>query len=412
MSERNSEELSRPLGGRILSGREIFYADQAARKLADLAPEVKEKLLREFGLSAFPAVFLLHEVKLALACADALFLRVILRSRLFISLHCLGVAALCLSSAYAGRSPFNLDVLRRDGYGMAKISPPSGKISGSAVFASQGANAMHIHGTVNGRPATLVVDTGWGGRAGVYLDSNFANTLKLTMEGGADVGHSVSGAAMSLQKAGSGTVVLGNVQLNGVPFYAGKIKGFSVTETRESAWISGAVSGGFLRAASAVLDLPNFRLYLRPPGRGRPVSLGPALKAAGLSEIPFTVGDYGCVVDVEINGLTGKMVVDTGAYFSCIDSRFASQFKGGTYATYTGSIDAAGVVSRNHATSLQTMRVAGVPVHLPDDVAVDKYSFYSPSGGKVVGLLGMDVLGHNWGIIDFGNEKLYLAEAK
>ena len=335
------------------------------------------------------------------------------RSRLLIHLRCLGVAALCLSSAYAGRSPIHLEALRRDGYGVANISPPSGRVSRSAILETQRrSNAMVIHGAVNGRPATLLVDTGWGGGAGVYLDNNFANTLKLPMQGGADVGHSVSGTAMSLQKAGSGTVVLGNVQLNGVPFYAGKIKGFGVTEARETGWVSGAVSRGFLRAASAVLDLPNFRLYLRPPGRGRPASLGPALKAVGLSEIPFTIGDYGCLVDVEINGLTGKMVMDTGAYYSCIDSRFASQFKGGTYATYTGSIDAAGVISRNHATRLQTIKVAGVPVRLPDDVTVDKYAFYSPSGGKVVGLLGMDVLGHNWGIIDFGSEKLYLAEAK
>ena len=35
----------------------FFNADQAARKLVDLDPEVKEKLLREFGLSAFPARF-------------------------------------------------------------------------------------------------------------------------------------------------------------------------------------------------------------------------------------------------------------------------------------------------------------------------------------------------------------------
>jgi hypothetical protein len=42
---------------RNLSGREFFDADPAARKLVDPDPEVKEELLREFGLSAFPAVF-------------------------------------------------------------------------------------------------------------------------------------------------------------------------------------------------------------------------------------------------------------------------------------------------------------------------------------------------------------------
>ena len=35
----------------------FFNADQAARKFVDLDPEVKEKLLREFGLSAFPTRF-------------------------------------------------------------------------------------------------------------------------------------------------------------------------------------------------------------------------------------------------------------------------------------------------------------------------------------------------------------------
>jgi hypothetical protein len=39
-------------------------------------------------------------------------------------------------------------------------------------------------------------------------------------------------------------------------------------------------------------------------------------------------------------------------------------------------------------------------------------SFYTTSGGKVIGLLGMDVLGQNWGIIDFGQQKLYFASAK
>src|ERR1700731_3449637 len=153
------------------------------------------------------------------------------RSRLLIYLRCLGVAALCLSSAYAGRSPIHLEALSRDGYGVANITPPSGRVSRSALLETpRASNAMVIHGTVNGRPASLVVDTGWGGGAGVYLDSSFANTLKLPMQGGAEVGHSVSGTAMSLQKAGSGTVVLGNVQLNGVPFSAGKIPGFGVTE--------------------------------------------------------------------------------------------------------------------------------------------------------------------------------------
>jgi predicted aspartyl protease len=319
------------------------------------------------------------------------------RSRLLISLHCLGVAALCLSSVYAGRSPINLDALRRDGYGVVPVNQPR-------------PNDLAVRGTINGRNATLVLDTGWGAE-GISLDSNYARSLKLVTEGAKRFGHSATGAIMSVEKATAGAVVLGNVQLTGVPLLVGTFKGLRHEQVREFVWASGFVGAGFLHTNSAVLDLPNFRLYLRPPGKGRLAVIGPALRAVGFSEVPFELANNQCLVDVEINGVGGKMIVDTGATLSVLDTRFASQIKVRGYQAEISGIDAAGIVNRSRVGTTGSLKIGGIPARAPE-MTLDTCGFYTHSGGKIIGLLGMDVLGQNWGIIDFGNRKLYFSGAK
>jgi predicted aspartyl protease len=140
--------------------------------------------------------------------------------------------------------------------------------------------------------------------------------------------------------------------------------------------------------------------------------LGSALKAVGLSEVPITWGGHGHFqVDVEINGVTGKMVIDTGCTFSVVDTRFAAQMKDSGYASGISMIDAAGVANQMRLTRARSFKIGGVAMH-PPDITLSPGSFYTISGGKVIGLLGMDVLGQNWGIIDFGQQKLYFASAK
>jgi hypothetical protein len=320
------------------------------------------------------------------------------RSRLgfFVILRCLGAGGLCLSSAYAS-SPITLATLGRDGYGMVPINRPQ-------------PNLLVVRGTVNGRDATLVLDTG-SGLDGISLDSGYAMSLKLPTE--AVKGHSISstGVPMSVRKGMPGLVVLGNVQIKGVPLFVGTFQGLRNEQMRQSIGAIGFVGAGFLRTNSAVIDLHNLRLYLRPPGTGRRAVLGPALKAVGLSEVPFAGRGGQFLVDVEINGATGKMIMDTGATLSGIDSRFASQIRVTGYDSRLSSIDVAGVISQKKLAKVGSFRIAGVPVHAPD-LTVGTFSCYSASGGKVIGVLGMDVLGQNWGIIDCGNQKLYFSKAK
>jgi hypothetical protein len=198
-------------------------------------------------------------------------------------------------------------------------------------------------------------------------------------------------------------VGLGNVQIKGVPLFIGKF--------RPGTGANGFAGAGFLRTNSAIIDLHNLLLYLRPPGTGRRAVLGPALKAAGLSEIPLAVQGRHFLVDVEISGVPAKMFIDTGAYLTCVDSRFAAQIKAKGYDSRLVEVDAAGVMNKRQLTKVGSFKIGGVPVYGPH-FTLGAYGFYAASGGKVIGLLGMDLLGQNWGIIDFGNQKLYVSQAK
>jgi hypothetical protein len=77
-----------------------------------------------------------------------------------------------------------------------------------------------------------------------------------------------------------------------------------------------------------------------------------------------------------------------------------------TRASRTMMIDAAGVEARTKLTNLGSFRIAGVNVRAPD-LRIGRFAFYDRSHGKVIGLLGMDILGTNGAIIDFGQKKLY-----
>jgi hypothetical protein len=328
--------------------------------------------------------------------------------RRFVIFFHLGLAGLCLSTAEA-RSPLSLDILVRDGYGVVPINQPK-------------PNTLVVSAVIDGRKMALVLDTGFG-EEGITLDSSYSG-MSVPREATVHRSETASGKTVDIRKGMAQSVVMGNVHISGAPLFFGTFKGFYeeqkdkfVSESRidEATRVgaSGFVGRGFLKTNNAIIDLQNLRLYLRPPGKGRRVQLGAALKGVGMAEASFSQmagGNY--LVDVEVNGVSGKMIMDTGATITGLDPRFAAQAKARGYGRRDlESLDAAGVHSSTDLAETRSFKIGGIPVRSPT-LTMDNYPFYSASGGKIVGLLGVDVLGQNWGIIDFGQEKLYFAKAK
>src|SRR5450432_2444263 len=85
-------------------------------------------------------------------------------SRFRQSLCCLVLFALGIPSAHA-KSPINLSVIQRDGYGAVPIKQPQ-------------PNILIIQARVNGHPVRLILDTG-DLVEGITLDSDYARVLHL-----------------------------------------------------------------------------------------------------------------------------------------------------------------------------------------------------------------------------------------
>lgn len=301
-------------------------------------------------------------------------------------------ALLLLVSTLPLHARVSFDALQRDGYGMVALERPE-------------PNVLAVLATINGRKARLVVDTGWG-EDGLTVHSGYLSALHSpgSMK---QIGYSASGKRMgAMHRSTADVVSLGNVQMRQVPIYCGSLGALEHSSNRKIG-ADGFLGSGFLQTCSAIVDLHNLRLYLRPPGTGRRAIIGGAMKAQGLSEIPLTFGNHNCFVPVEINGNSGTMIVDTGASFAGVDQRYLEKIKLAARTSRVQSIDATGTLSRTGLTELKSFHIAGVPVYAPD-LRSGRFGFYDHSRGAVVGLLGMDILGKNGSIIDFGQKKLYL----
>ncbi|HVF71447.1 MAG TPA: aspartyl protease family protein [Chthoniobacterales bacterium] len=305
----------------------------------------------------------------------------------------LAIQMVCLVAPIA-KARIDLSILQQQGYGMVELKRPH-------------PNTLTLKATINGQSAVLIVDTGWSGH-GITVDSESAGSLKMPLTDDPGRRQSLSGKHLTGFKKGvANTVSLGNVQMHNVPVLVGYISGLHAASVRREIGATGFLSAGFLRTCSAVIDLHNLRLYLRPPGTGHRTVLGPAMRGAGLAEIPFTItGNALALVDAEINGASGAMIVDTGKTLTGVDTRFASKIKVVGHSSRVGTLDAAGAIIRTELAKIQSFKIGGVRLRAPD-VRLEKFPLYTQTSGRVIGLLGIDILGPNGAIIDFGNLKLY-----
>src|SRR3954447_19532552 len=284
-----------------------------------------------------------------------------------------GLLAICFSAA-AAKWPLTLEAVARDGYGVVTIKRPQ-------------PNTLVVPISIKGRSLNVVVDTGFGAD-GIVLDSDLSSL-------------GPRGVAESLD--------IGNVTLNIAPVYFGKYQGLAAL--RHLVSVDGFLTNGFLRTNSAIVDLHNSRLCIRPPQTGRAVRIGPALERVGFVEAPFTISSQGqCLVDVEINGQRGKMIMATGAFLSGVDRRFASAVRATGSDRGIRTVDVSGSQTTSAVAATTSFKLGGLPIH-PPQLTLTTYPFYTSSGGKEIGLLGIDILGQNWSIIDFGAQRIYFAAA-
>lgn len=318
-------------------------------------------------------------------------------------LHAIALLSAAISSAVAQN--VNLEPLRSSGYGVVRLE----RIR---------PNIITLKADIDGKAERLLVDTGWLEDGVGVLDQNL----------GAIAAPITGTAIRSRSRQLAGRVTLGNVQLTSVPIVHGKFPQLQNSLMRRAVAATGIIGTGFLQTCSAFLDLENLRLYLRPPGQGRRVIVSRGLTAAGLAAVPMQQTPQRAeLVEAEINGLRGRMLVDTGAYLAAVDSRLAAQIQARPIVTHYGfprpsnsddfthitridrhASEARELVENIPMTPLHSFRLGGVPVRVPN---IRLRKIEAPTGLEVIGALGMDILGRNGSIIDFAQQQLYFYPA-
>jgi hypothetical protein len=296
----------------------------------------------------------------------------------------------------------NLEPLRGSGYGVVR-------------FERIRPNVLTVNADIDGKAFRLLVDSGWLEDGIGVVDQSVGTAA------GPSTGTQISRSRGPRARE----VTLGNVRLTGVPIVHGAFPQLRETLIRRKIGANGIIGTGFLRTCSALVDLENLRLYLRPPGQGRHVVIGRGLTTAGLAEIPMQDAQaHAQLVDAEVNGVAGTMLVDTGSYLAAIDLRLAQEIGARPVPTKLGhprpwtmtefsrvtridehASEAWDLVENAPATKLQSFRLHGVPVRVAD---IRLRQIRPVPGLTLMGLLGMDILGSNGAIIDFSQAKLYL----
>ena len=162
-------------------------------------------------------------------------------------------------------------------------------------------NDLVVRATVNGRDVSLILDTGWGAD-GISLNSGYLRSLHLQAEALNGRAETATGRKIVMTKGTAETVVLGNVQIKGVPLFFGTFDALSDRRVRQRIGADGFVGAGSLRINSAIL-IRNLRLLSSTAWNGRLSS-----RTGSSRGFPETLAGphHGQpLADAEINGRAG-----------------------------------------------------------------------------------------------------------
>ena len=299
-------------------------------------------------------------------------------------------------------------------FGAPKVSSIAGVLieeGYTPLTLKRAGNEFYVSCKLNGRSASLIVDTGAGQ---TVIASALLRSLGLPLTKGEENVYGMMGLAGKNIKAGEiKDFQVGLYQAGAHPVSAWDFSYFGSAVRASS--MDGLLGIDFLHRHQAVIDCFRMHLFLKPPSApSTSATLSAGLRAGGCMEIPMKpVSHRGLTVPARINGRSGYLVVDTGAAHTLLSQsaiaglnmQIAALSGLGKYAVQ----DVGKNVSRVNKAHFTTMEVGNFSVP-PQWLLVGDLPHASSGGTDNVffGYLGQDLLAWYVGIIDCGALKLFL----
>lgn len=271
-------------------------------------------------------------------------------------------------------------------------------------------NQLLVHVRINGRPATLMVDSGAPAtlinlkrRADFHLGGIGPNS-------GLPTSVIVNGVADKLAIVHN--LRLGTLNIADMPVVLTSVSSPSrVAKLVKEQEIDGILGVDVLFATKAVMDCQDQVLILNRypelPGGDKTLDL------RGFHRMRLHVSEgYNLFVNGSINGKQTKLLVDTGAVVTTLHRPFVRQLKIPYYAT---SLTSSGIHRKEDEVDVARIRrlsVGSVDMYGKAIGVADLKWLFPESNSRearpVAGLLGSELLKSHHAIIDFGTRTLYL----
>ena len=306
--------------------------------------------------------------------------------------------------------------------GAAQISSLAGVLiekGYTPVKLKRASNHFYVSCKLNGRSASLLVDTGAGA---TLIEPAMLKSLGVPLTKVEGDWYGFLGPAAKSMNAGE----IKDFQVG--PYQAGahRVGAWDFSSYRRAKGaprMDGILGIDFLHRNQAVIDCFQMDLFLKPPSvSSASATLSAGLRAGGCTEIPIQVTHRGSTVPAQINGRSGYLVVDTGMRntmlsehaIAGLDLHVAALAGSGKRTGIGGTIRYGVQDIGKNVSSIQRAYVDKMEIGnfgLPSQWVVVGELPYSKSSGTdniFFGYLGQDLLAYYVGIIDCAAMQLFL----
>ncbi len=280
-------------------------------------------------------------------------------------------------------------------------------------------NSSYVSCKLNGRSASLVVDTGAGA---TFIGPGMLRSLGVPLTKVEGNWYGFLGLATTSINAGE----IKDFQVGPYQAGANRVAASDFSSYGRAAGspsMDGFLGIDFLHRHQAIIDCFRMHLFLKPPSApSTSATLSAGLRAGGCTEIPVqVVAHHGLTVPTRINGHPGYLVVDTGASNTLLSEHAiaglnmrVAPLAGSGVLIFGSSVryaiqDVGKNVSRVQRAYFDTMEIGNLSV--PSQWVLVGDLPYSKDGGTenvFFGYLGQDLLACYVGIIDCAALKLFL----